>query len=73
MSVGLFLALGVCFGLLASLMSFLITHQEYSKHMRDTKKARWSAVRTAAVTFVFFLVLALLAGLVLARILGSSP
>jgi hypothetical protein len=54
-------------------MSFLITHQEYSKHMRDTKKARWSAVRTAAVTFVFFLVLALLAGLVLARILGSSP
>jgi len=71
MSLGLSLSIGIPFGLIASGMSFLITYQEYSKRLPDRRQALWSAVRTAVVTFVFFLVLTLLAGRVLSHVVGG--
>ena len=56
---------GLVFGFLAAIMAYLITYEEYTHHFADTKEPRRLAGRTAFFTFVVFLVLAVLAGLVL--------
>ena len=53
--------LGTGFGLLASLMAFLIFYEEYRKHFVDSRRARREALSGAMVTFLFFFGLAIVA------------
>lgn len=64
-----FLPLGALFAFLASIMAALITYNEYSQHYRERKKAILAALQTGAVTFVFFLSLSLVIGIVLTKML----
>ena len=63
MRVGLVLWLP--FSLLAALMAYLITYDEYRRHFPDRRRAILEAARTAAVTLLFFL----LAGVLLSPLL----
>jgi uncharacterized membrane protein SpoIIM required for sporulation len=65
-------SLGAVFALLASAMAFLISWQEYSRHFHDRKKALRLALRSAAVAFLFFAVLAVVAALAINRIMGAK-
>jgi ABC-type sulfate transport system permease component len=62
-------SLGTVFALPASAMAFLISWHEYSRHFRGRMKAMRLAIRTAVVAFLFFAAIALLAALVIARII----
>jgi hypothetical protein len=53
-------------------MAFLISWEEYSHHFHDRKKALRLALRTAAVAFFFFAALAVLAALVLGRMMVAK-
>jgi uncharacterized membrane protein YccC len=68
----LFVPLGAVFALLASAMAFLISWQEYSRHFHERKRALRLALRTAILTFLFFMALAILAALAIARIMGAK-
>ena len=59
--------LGVMFAILASVMAFVITYNEYAKHFEDKRRARREALRTGLVTFLFFCALVFVAGLILDR------
>jgi hypothetical protein len=67
MSLRVIFPLGVLFAILASIMAFLITYNEYAKHFEDKRRARRDALRTGLVTFLFFCVLVFVAGLILDR------
>ncbi len=54
MRVGLVLWLP--FSLLAAVMAYLITYEEYRRHFPDRRRAILESVKTAAVTLTFFLV-----------------
>jgi uncharacterized membrane protein len=64
--VAIFCIAGI-FGLLAALMAFMITYQEYLHHYPDKRKVRKMAFKTAAFTLVFFLIAGLLLGIILDR------
>jgi hypothetical protein len=51
--------LGLVFGLLAGSCAFVIAYSEYRRNWSFTGNAKLMALRTAAVTFVFFFVAAL--------------
>ena len=61
----MFLAIGVLFGLIAALMAYLITYNEWIRHYPTKKEPRAMALKAAIITFVFFLVLAIFLGLFL--------
>jgi len=62
MAYPIMLSFGIFFGLIASVMAFLITYNEYQKH-QFTKKRLWKAsLESAFVTFIFFLVLSIVLG-----------
>jgi uncharacterized membrane protein SpoIIM required for sporulation len=65
------LPVGALFALLASLMAFLITYNEYARHFEDKRSARREALRTGLVTFLFFCVLIFIAGIILDRMLNA--
>jgi H+/Cl- antiporter ClcA len=56
------LVIGVIFGFLASLMAFLIIHDEFKKHKLQGWPLWKEGLGGAAFTFVVFLVLSLIAG-----------
>jgi len=64
-------SLGAIFALLASAMAFLISWQEYSHHFHDRKRVLRLSLRTAAVAFLFFVALSVLAALALSRMMGA--
>ena len=51
--------------LLASVMAFLITYEEYKHHYPDKRKVFQASLEAAIFTFVVFLALGFLLGLVL--------
>ena len=55
----LFLAIGTVFGALGAAGAYVISVSEYRRRrLRPDQNARWMALETSAVTFVFFLVAA---------------
>ncbi len=69
--VALLLAAGL-FSLLASACAFVITYEEYKKHLIEKRKARLIALRIGIVTFVFFMLFSLLFALISPRIFKSQ-
>jgi len=65
-------SIGALFSLLASAMAFLISWQEYSHHFHDRKRVLRLSLRTAAVAFLFFVALSVLAALALSRMMGAG-
>lgn len=65
-------SLGAVFALLASVMAFLISWKEYSRHFRDRKRALRLALGSAVVAFLFFVVLSVVAALAINRIMGAK-
>jgi hypothetical protein len=59
------IAIGLVFAPLAAAAAFLITYAEYVHHYPDRRQPLKLATEAALVTLVFFLVLALVAGLIL--------
>jgi len=51
--------------LLAAVMAFLITYEEYSHHYPDKQKVLKTALEAAIFTLLFFLVLGLLLAIIL--------
>jgi len=66
-----FLPLAGLFAFLGSIMAFLITYNEYRRHYTETRRAVRAAMRTGAITFLFFCVLSLIAGIVLDHLLSA--
>jgi hypothetical protein len=59
----LWVIFGTSFGLLAAMMSFLITYQEYSRHFLSKRQPLKMAVEIALVTFLLFFGLCVVLGL----------
>ncbi|MCK7480048.1 MAG: hypothetical protein M0C28_24305 [Candidatus Moduliflexus flocculans] len=65
---GAVVLIALLFSPLAAAMAFSITYAEYAKHLVDRKQVLRRALKTALVTFLFFLVVPpLLIWLFLAR------
>ena len=62
MGIGLFLAVGLVFGVLAGMMAFLITYEEYSHHHFDRGRLVRASLEAALFAFLVILALALAAG-----------
>ena len=60
----LLLVIGVLFGSLGALMAYLITYKEWIHHYPSPKIPRRMALETALFTFIFFLAVAMIVGLV---------
>lgn len=61
--LGAWLAVGVFFGVLAAACAFIITYQEYAKHKLPQRKVIAHSLSTAIVAFVFFVIIAVVAGM----------
>lgn len=57
-----FLFIGLIFGLLAALMAFLITYNEYSRHYHDNRAPLAASLRTALFAFVVIFAVTAVAG-----------
>jgi hypothetical protein len=57
-------ALGVAFGLLAAACAFVISYGEYKRNWSFRGSASMMALRSAAVTFVFFFLAAIALGFI---------
>ena len=66
MRVGL--VLWVPFSVLAAVMAYLITYEEYRRHFPDRRRAISESVQTAAVTLLFFLIVGAVLSPFLARL-----
>lgn len=62
-----FLLIGVIFGAIGALMAFFITLEEYRKHFLGGNRAFKEAFRTAVVTFVVFVGLAMVVGFLFSK------
>jgi H+/Cl- antiporter ClcA len=60
--LNIFWVIGIIFGLLAALMAYLITYNEWTHHYPTKKEPRKIALETAILTFVFFFSLSLISG-----------
>ena len=60
----LLLIIGLIFGSLGALMAYLITYKEWIHHYTSPEIPRKMALETALFTFIFFLVVCLIVGLV---------
>lgn len=65
MTLQLSLILGIAFGLLAGLMAFLITFDEYRKHQMAGWRLWKAALSAGAFAFGVFMLLSLVAGALL--------
>jgi len=61
------LVIGSVFGLIAAVMAFLTTYEEYTHHFLDKKEPFRLGMRTAVFTFIVFVVLSILAGVILSK------
>jgi hypothetical protein len=64
-----FLLSGLGLGLIAGIMAYLITYEEYQHHFKG-RRVFWESIKSAGITFLFFVLLSLLLGIVLGRISG---
>ncbi|HTP78883.1 MAG TPA: hypothetical protein VMM57_00615 [Bacteroidota bacterium] len=60
------LIIGGVFGILASLMTYVITQNEYEKHFEDKNRAAMESLQSAWATFLFFAALTLVSSAILA-------
>ncbi len=67
-----FLPLGSVFVLIGSVMAFLITYEEYSRHYREKGKALRAALRTGMVALLFFSALTLAALVLIGKMLRAN-
>jgi len=67
MMIYLFLLVGVLFGFLGSLMSFVITYHEYQKHQFAGKRLFMEAFHAALYTFIFYIVIMAVVGYLLSH------
>jgi hypothetical protein len=58
------------FSLVAGAMAFLIAYDETRRHFPSRARARRHALGTAFATFAFFVVLAVILGILVPRIIG---
>ena len=72
MLLRLFVPLGALFSLLASVMAFLITYSEYSRHYKEKRRAIRTSLQADIVAFLFFFTLSIIAGLLLAKMFGAQ-
>ncbi len=70
-SILLFLGIGSIPGFLASLVAFIITYDEYSRHYVDRKMPFRLALEAAIFAFFVVLILAIITGLVLTKAYSS--
>ncbi len=63
----LLFVIGLMFSPLAAVMAFVITYEEYAHHYAGGRKPLRLAAQAAAITFVVFVSLAVLAGFVATR------
>ena len=63
----LIIVIGGIFSFIASLMSYLITYDEYAHHYKTAKEPRKLALQAAAFTFALFFALTVGAGYFLTR------
>lgn len=61
----LLLIIGLIFGSLGALMAYLITYKEWMRHYTSPKVPRRMALETAIFTFIFFLVVCMIVGIVI--------
>jgi len=59
----LFLLIGGTFGLIAGLIAYFITYNEWMHHYTTKKEPRKIALETASFAFLFFFILSVLIGL----------
>ncbi len=50
------MGIGAAFSILAALMAFLISYEEYKKHFLDKRKPVIISLQSAGVIFLFFLI-----------------
>jgi hypothetical protein len=62
MPIGMFLVIGAGFGLIASIMTFLIIYDEYRKHHLKGRRLWSEALKAAGFSLVVFIALSLIAG-----------
>jgi len=60
--------IGAIYSLLAALIAYIITYQEYIRHFPDNRVPRKMALRAAVAAFVFFMLLSLSAGYLFTKI-----
>lgn len=63
-TLSLFLMIGVIFGILAALMAYLITYNEWIHHYTIPKEPRKIAFQAAIFAFLFFFIISVLVGLI---------
>ena len=59
------ISIGAIFSLLASIMAFLISYNEYQHHYPSSKLPLRMSLSTAVFTFIFFLLLSIVGGVFL--------
>lgn len=59
-----FLFLGIGLGVIAGIMAYLTTYEEYQHHFKG-RRVFIESIKSAIITFVFFVVLAVILGYVL--------
>ena len=64
MNLALSASLGVAFGLLAAACAFVISYGEYKRNWSFRGSASMMALRSAAVTFIFFFLAAVALGFI---------
>lgn len=62
MQLEFFLLLGAGLGLVAAVMAYLITYNEYQHHFTG-RRVHWESLKSAIITFCFFLWLSFMLGL----------
>jgi len=69
----LLLAIGTVFGVLAAACAYVISYTELRRRfLRPDQNPRWMAFQTAVVTFIFFVVAALVLSFVLPIVLKPA-
>ncbi len=66
--IEMFVLMGVIFGFLAGLMAFLITWKEWERHRFKGKKILKESLSVGVFTFLFFLILSSVLGIVFSHL-----
>jgi len=64
----LFLIIGMVFSPIAAIMAFIITYEEYRRHYNEKQKPFRIALNSAIVTFIVFMLISVLGGILFAQI-----
>lgn len=65
-TIGLFFFISLVFSPLAAAMSFIITFEEYKKHLKKPQAVKQS-LQTAIFAFLVFMIIGVIAGFVISK------